>query len=334
LSKSTRRGVSIAGFLNQRVFSKLGFRVVRDSTLRHLISMAADREAEREAERESERQFKKWMQNEFARRRLEGLRGSRDFELLVLTKDFASTGAQNAFLELAHRFSPRSARGHRKIKVGNPHDGGFVMLDDFEGIGRAFSLGVGWDVTWDLEIAERGIPVYAFDHTVASAPATHPNLHFFRRKIAAQPKEDEESLETLLEKYGANNPEPGAILKMDIEGDEWAVFDASECDQLRRFSQIVCEFHFFSQAIHRSWRERAIAVMEKITRSFQVVHVHGNNFMPLIAVGNVPFPEVLEVTFASKERYIFEDSHETFPTSIDKPNWSRVADLYLGQFKF
>jgi hypothetical protein len=84
----------------------------------------------------------------------------------------------------------------------------------------------------------------------------------------------------------------------------------------------------------RSGRARAIAVMEKLGTSFEVVHVHGNNHSPLISVGNVPFPEVLEVTFASKERYTFEDCHETFPTSIDKPNWSQTADLYLGQFKF
>jgi hypothetical protein len=252
----------------------------------------------------------------------------------VLTKAFASTGAQTAFLELARHFLPRAARGHRKIKVGGPNDGGYVMLDDFEGIGSAFSLGVGWDVSWDVEIADRGIPVYAFDHTMASAPATHANLQFFRRKIAAQPNEDEETLGTLLEKYAADDSEPAHLLKMDIEGDEWVIFEAAESHQLRRFSQIVCEFHYFSRATDQSWHARAIAVMEKLATSFQVVHVHGNNYAPLIAVGNVPFPEVLEVTFASKERYIFEDSEETFPTSVDKPNWPRAADLYLGHFKF
>ena len=65
-----------------------------------------------------------------------------------------------------------------------------------------------------------------------------------------------------------------------------------------------------------------------------MIHVHGNNFMPLIAVGNVPFPEVLEVTFANRNRYDFEDSDEIFPTRLDQPNWPGGADLYLGQFKF
>ena len=66
------------------------------------------------------------------------------------------------------------------------------MLDDFAGITSAFSLGVGLDDSWDIEIANRNIPVYAFDHTVVASPDTHANLHFLRRKIVPRPDEDGE----------------------------------------------------------------------------------------------------------------------------------------------
>src|SRR5262249_15949851 len=58
---------------------------------------------------------------------------------------------------------PCSVEGIKKIRMGAEHDCGFVMLNDFAGISKALSLGIGWDVSWDLAVAERGIPVFQFD---------------------------------------------------------------------------------------------------------------------------------------------------------------------------
>ena len=48
--------------------------------------------------------------------------------------------------------------------------------------------------------------------------------------------------------------------------------------------------------------------------------MHGNNFSPLIAMGDVPFPDVFEVTFANKYRYESEGCDEIFTTFRDQPN--------------
>lgn len=87
---------------------------------------------------------------------------------------------QRRFLSLARLFEPVAAVGHRKIRVGRPNDGGYVMLDDFGGITAALSLGVADDPSWDLAIGERGIPTFQFDHTINKPPAEHPNLTFAR----------------------------------------------------------------------------------------------------------------------------------------------------------
>jgi hypothetical protein len=244
-----------------------------------------------------------------------------------------SSGAQEEFLKLARHFSPRAAVGQRKIRLGRPNDGGYVMLEDFEGIAAAFSFGVADDASWDLDIACRNILTYQLDHTIASAPATHPNLKFIRRKIVSEPSEDGETIAGLLSKYGSD---AGALhlMKMDIEGDEWSIFARAEPEHLRRFAQIVCEFHNFSQAADRSWYSRAQRVMEKLSNDFEVVHVHGNNCTPLITVANVSFPETLEVTFANRACYQFNDCDDLFPTPLDQPNSPQGADLFLGRFKF
>ena len=240
---------------------------------------------------------------------------------------------QEDFLALAQHFSPKAAVGKRKIRLGRPNDGGYVMLDDFAGIAAAISAGIGDDASWDLDIAEIGIPTYQLDHCIASSPAKHPNLIFMRHRLVSHEAEGGETLAALIDRYG-HGGEAELLLKMDIEGDEWPILDQTDADRLRQFAQIICEFHYFSRANQRDWYNRAKRVMEKLSGIFQVVHVHGNNCEAIISIGNVPFPQVLEVTFANRARYQFTDSAVLFPTPLDQPNCPGKADLFLGAFKF
>ena len=121
---------------------------------------------------------------------------------------------------------------------------------------------------------------------------------------------------------------------MDIEGDEWPVLDTADPRHLRRFTQLVCEFHGFQRAGEQAWHDRIMRVMEKLLEDFAVVHVHGNNATQFAIVGNVPFPDVLEVTFAARSRYGFTACDDLFPTPLDQPNVPHNADLFLGRFKF
>jgi hypothetical protein len=67
---------------------------------------------------------------------------------------------------------------------------------------------------------------------------------------------------------------------------------------------------------------------------FAAVHVHGNNFAPMLAIGNLLFPQVLEVTFASRAKYTFGDADEVFPGELDSPNWAARKDYNLGCFNY
>lgn len=124
------------------------------------------------------------------------------------------------------------------------------------------------------------------------------------------------------------------LLKIDIDGAEWEAFDGATGSDLRRFSQIVGEFHGFSKVADDAWRGRAARIMAKLMSVFEVVHVQGNNFSPLQVVANVAFPDVLEVTFVNRSMYQFEETGEVFPTSIDRPNDERRADIFLGSMRF
>lgn len=228
---------------------------------------------------------------------------------------------------------PQKAIGVAKTRVGSAGDGGYVQLDDLTGVIHAFSFGVCDDDAWDLAMAQAGVPVEQFDHSVDNAPSSHPLLRFHRKMITAQRGPDSESLSALVSEFSKSDA-PDLFLKMDIEGWEWEVFDATPDDLLAKHAQIVCEFHDLSQFGSPHFYFRAKRVIEKLHRLFAVTHVHANNCVPYNLIANIPLPDVLEISFASRARYRFEPSQETFPTPLDAPCSPDKPDYILGAFRF
>ena len=239
---------------------------------------------------------------------------------------------QRNILAFARLIEPKRCIGHQKIRVGRDFDGGYILIDDFSNVDGAFSFGIENDASWDLGMAQRGVPVHQFDHTSESPPAAHPLITFHKLRVAAEDTPDSRTLDTLVAHFLPSAQK--AVLKMDIERDEWPVFAAASVETLGRFSQIVCEFHGFHLLSEPSRYDYALTVISKLKMLFEVVHVHGNNAHPMVNVSDVMLPRILEVSLASRRHYQFEETSEIFPTPLDQPNLPERPDLQLGCFKF
>lgn len=238
---------------------------------------------------------------------------------------------QARFLEFRSHFLPKRAVGHEKIRVGRAADGGYAMLDDFDGVCTAISGGIGKEVSWDVAIADRGIDIIQVDHTVPGPPVAHPRFNFLGKRLAG---EREQADDITLAELIAGCPCEGdsVLLQIDIESSEWDVF-ARPVPGLDRCRQIVMEFHGLDSFGDPAWRERAMHCVQQIAAGHQCIHVHGNNGgnAPMIIVGGVPFPSVWEATFVLKSRYRFVEETDSFPTSLDAPNNSKRAQHFLGR---
>jgi hypothetical protein len=240
---------------------------------------------------------------------------------------------QEEILTVLRLLEPRKAADHAKIRVGTVGDGGYVQLDDLNGISHAFSFGVSDNDDWDVAMANAGIPVQQFDHSVACAPSTHPLLHFHRKMISISSGPDTATISDLVAEH-SKLATPDLVLKMDIENGEWDVFDHTPGPVLAKFAQIVCEFHNLSHLTGSVFRSRAHRVFEKLSKYFVAIHVHGNNCSRIANICNIPVPDLLEITFASRARYTFIENNETFPTPLDAPNCAKTASIVLGTFRF
>jgi len=238
----------------------------------------------------------------------------------------------NRIIEIGRMLRPMSVVGIEKVRWGCQHDGGYVMLNDLKSAEAVVSLGIGGNATWDADAAQHGLHVYQFDHTIAPPPQ-HPKFTFYQRQIVPDGVSGGATLSSIVNQIGANKP-GSLILKIDIEDDEWPVFDAASIDTLRLFSQIVCEFHWLNRIVDVDRYLLVHRVLEKLNRWFAPVHVHANNFAELVALGGVPFPSVLEVTYANRDLFDLRLSEEIFPTPLDTPNDPMTPDYYLGRFQF
>ena len=221
-----------------------------------------------------------------------------------------------------------------KIRIGGPHDGGYVMANDFEANQIAYSIGVGPQVQWDVEMAGRGLVIHQYDHTVPGLPEEHPTFRYTPLGIA--PDLLHPDLITLDEMLARNGHATvsNMLLKIDVEGAEWDVFDSMDHATLAKFDQIVVEFHGLEYLGMDTFRERCNRVFRKLNFHHVPVHIHANNYSAIHTLENIPVPGVVELSYCLRSRFTFTPSEEIFPTPLDQPCRAEAADIFLGRFKF
>jgi hypothetical protein len=169
------------------------------------------------------------------------------------------------YIHLPTLLVPQQIVGHSKVRVGSRYDGGYVCVNDFEGINTALSLGIGYNDDWDVAIAERGIVVHQFDHSIDEPPHVHQNCRFTKKKIVSRDDgtPNVETLGRLVDEHGYKKGS-SLVLKMDVENDEWQIFAEMTAEHLAKFSQIICGFHLFSSVVGDGAYQRALHVLETV----------------------------------------------------------------------
>ncbi len=230
---------------------------------------------------------------------------------------------------------PHKVAGLRKVRVGRFFDGGYVMLDDFDGVKAAYSLGINDDVSWDRDIAAHGIRIFQYDHTIQELPGQHEMFNWQNIGIGSAEDEDP-NLRTFHEliKENGHEHETELMLKCDIEYAEWVLLRETPTSVLKQFRQIVMEIHGIHMAAQEEHADRVRRGILNLTTHHKVVHVHANNFADWCVIGGMAVPTVIEVTLARHDRGEFSVSDEVFPTSLDMPCWSEAADYHLGRFDY
>lgn len=220
----------------------------------------------------------------------------------------------------------KAVKDFNLVRVGRKYDGGYLMLNDFASNMTAYSFGICDDMSWDKDVNFfGGMRVNMYDHTIDYAPEYVKDCIFFKKGIGVVDNEEESLLcmKTILTDTG-NIESRDLILKMDIEGAEWDIFDNLDLSIISQFRQMVFELHDMV-----SFDEKKQRVLEKINRTHQAIWVHGNNYGIAEKAGDVLVPNSFEVLFVRRDLYQFLDERVKFPFEGDMPNLSGRKDYIL-----
>merc|ERR1719199_2442338 len=127
------------------------------------------------------------------------------------------------------------------------------------------------------------------------------------------------------ESGNANAKDRSLLLKIDVESAEWKVFAEEPVENLRKFREIVVEYHWISQEENH---DLYLAAVKKIEAAgFAVTHLHGNNYGGgLQYFGEYSIPNVLEVTYIQKPAQGCA-ANIPYRLPLDEPNNAGAEEL-------
>ena len=227
---------------------------------------------------------------------------------------------------------PKSILGKNKVRIGDNKDGGYILLNDFNNIKIAYSFGISNEISFDKYLADKNIDIFMYDHTIERLPFQNKKFHWKKIGITGKigKENNKKTLNELIKENGHTN-EKNMILKMDIEGEEWDVFNNISTDTLTQFKYIIIEFHF-SDKIGGNY----FKVFKKINMSHQIFHLHCNNAGSLIYFKDNIICSLFEISFIIKEDNNFINNNDFFPIkNIDyKNNYKKIdINLFLNMYQ-
>jgi hypothetical protein len=242
------------------------------------------------------------------------------------------------------------------VRLGNQLDGGYVVsasaVRDSSAL-LSFGLGGDWSFERDAAQLNNNLTIHVYDHTlgeraifrslmsscrdylgeqnaqslleIRSAIEFYDSYsgffvgdrrtHFVERVVGNMKGPQEATIEVAFSRLGDLG---SLIMKVDIEGDEYAIVDQILAFH-DRLAMVVIEFH-----ATECLRAKFLDAVSRILQYFEIVHIHGNNHIGVAADG---LPDVLELTFLHKKRCKPISTRERLPVAnLDYPNDPRNAD--------
>ncbi len=225
-----------------------------------------------------------------------------------------------------------------KIRLGRPHDGGYVFCDLSGSYDCFLSCGVSDDISFEQAFLSRygAMPCFAFDGTVHGLPVNDPRICFLRKNVGAHETSDTTNLAMFLHSY--NN----VFLKMDIEGHEFRVLPTFSEEQMRKIKQLVLEVHTpgdirlhpdYYRGLHDITDNFMINLFKKIKDTHTLVHVHPNNACQTHRLKGYFMPNVLECTFVRNDCVGARiPSTDPVPSQHDMRNIPSKPEMVLAGF--
>lgn len=220
-----------------------------------------------------------------------------------------------------------------KIRLGSPHDGGYVICKLEGDYDCYITCGVANEASFDRDFLNLYKNIgknnsFALDGTINDYPWHYTSdITFIKKNISNFNDNNHTNLDNLINKYDK------IFLSIDIEGGEYPWLLSLTQDKLQKFKQICIEFHGLNDDTWGSSLSDKIKCLNKLNQTHYIMHAHGNNFSGI--QNNIP--DVLELTYINKN-YLLDipgKNKTVLPIKgLDYPNYHLNADYVLQLYPF
>jgi hypothetical protein len=220
----------------------------------------------------------------------------------------------------------------KKIRLGLPEDGGYVIADISGPYDCYISCGVGREESFSKAFIAKyhmnEFNSFGIDSSIESYPSEYtPNISFIKKNVGPRTDDSTTDLGYLLRHY------KDIFLKMDIEGGEFPWLYAVSPESLRKCKQIVIEVHGVNNDSWGSPLPVKIECLKKLATTHYLVHAHGNNARYTTHY----IPNVFELTYVRKDEFSGIPDLNRVPLPIpflDYPNNKNRPDHPLTMAPF
>lgn len=231
--------------------------------------------------------------------------------------------ARNEILEVLWKLSLTRPVGSNFVRYGNVADGGYVLVDDLKASDVIFSIGLGDDISFDIEIERDASYVVLVDHTVPNFVVPSGKFTYFDKPLIPAESDSGVTLSWLLRTF----PGEDHILKIDIEGAEWGVLDQISSKDLGSFRQIAIEFHGLTALADQGQLHLVKGVLDRLLVSHSPVLLHANNCADFLLIGGVAVADVIEVTWLRRDSYSLVSGMDPLISTLFFPNTTSRIDI-------
>ena len=214
------------------------------------------------------------------------------------------------------------------IRLGEKNDGGYLVPDDFVGIDKNYSAGVGFLTQFEKDLETRYlIKSMMLDFNEIEEKILPSKASFFKKKLGLVSNKQEISINDWI-----IQDDKDIILKLDIEGDEYAsLIDISE-QNLKKVRILVIEFHDLRNLRNDIFLNLFNKVINKLNNYFYVCHLHINNISKIKKIGDYLVPDMIEMTFIRKNRVKnFSSKFSILPHKLDSKTVNSVKEKFLDK---
>ena len=191
----------------------------------------------------------------------------------------------------------RSSGTFELIKLGPEHGDGAYYVPSNLHFDRNISIGVGKNFEFELSL-NPNTKIFLFDHTILVPENLPSNFKFYKIGVGHKNSLHLKTLNQIFEICYVENA-LRTLLKIDIEGDEYKIFDNFK--YIQEVDVLVLEIHNLNRILDREFRAEFINFSNFLFENFVCVYSNGNNNTGVTAFNNFVLANTIELTLVSKK---------------------------------